>query len=65
MVTKRHLGLFLLAVGLTALIAILTADMIGAGRHHGVGPVQQLALAAAALITILGVSLIPFGDRPA
>lgn len=65
MVTKRHLGLFLLAAGLTAFIAILAADMMGAGRHHGLGPVQQLALIAAALIAVLGISLIPFGDRPA
>ncbi len=65
MVTKRHLGLFLLTVGLTAIIAILMSDMMGAGRHYGVGPVQQLALTAAALIAILGISLIPFGARPA
>ncbi len=65
MVTKRHLGLFLLAVGLTALIAILASDMIGAGRHDGVGPVQQLALTAVSLIALLGISLLPFGDRPA
>jgi len=65
MITKRQLGIVLLATGLVAIIAILAVDWIGAGKFSGVGPVQKLALAGGSLIVALGISLIPLGDRPA
>ena len=65
MITKRQLGIVLLAAGLVAIIAILAVDWIGAGEFSGVGPVQKLALAGGGLIVALGISLIPLGDRPA
>jgi hypothetical protein len=65
MITKRHLGFTLLLLGLAAVVIVLAVDWIGAGEFRGMGPVQRLALMAGLLVTILGLSLIPFGDRPA
>ena len=65
MITKRQMGIVLLAAGLTAIIATLAVDWIGAGEFSGVGPVQKLALAGSGLVVALGISLIPLGDRPA
>jgi hypothetical protein len=65
MITKRHIGIALLVLGLAAVIIVLAVDWIGAGEFRGVGPVQRLALMAGLAVTLLGLSLIPFGDRPA
>ena len=65
MMSKRLLGIILLAVGLIAVLGILAVDWIGVGRFGGIGPVQKIALAAGALVVLLGLSLIPLGDRPA
>ena len=65
MISKRQLGVILTAAGLIAIVALLTIDRIGAGEFAGIGPVQRLALMACGLITLLGISLIPLGDRPA
>jgi len=63
--TKRQLGwLFVLAGGGLALVT-LAADLVGAGRFGGLGPAQRQALAAAAGLIALGVSLLPLGARPA
>jgi len=64
MFTKRHLGLLLTALGISAGVAILAVDWIGAGEFNGIGPAQQWALAASGLLTLLGISLIPLGDQP-
>lgn len=65
MISKRQLGVILLAGGLTSIATLLAIDWIGAGEFAGIGPVQRLALAAGSFVTVLGASLIPFGDRPA
>ena len=65
MITKRQLGLALLGVGLAAVVSVLAIDLVGVGQYSGVGPVQRLALAAGGIVVIVGVSLIPFGNRPA
>jgi hypothetical protein len=63
--TKRHLAWFFLIGGLMGVATILAVDWIGAGQFDGIGPVQQLALGAAGLVSLLGLSLFPFGHRPA
>lgn len=63
--TKRQLGLLFMAIGVTAVAAIFGVDLIGAGRFQGVGPAQRAALVAAALLILLGITLLPLGDRPA
>ncbi len=65
MITKRHLGIAFLLLGLAAVIMVLVVDWIGAGEFRGMGPVQRAALVAGLAVTVLGLSLIPFGDRPA
>jgi hypothetical protein len=65
MVTKRHLGILLLAAGLVVILGALAVDLLGAGEFSGIGPVQRWALAGGALLALLGASLVPLGDRPA
>jgi hypothetical protein len=43
----------------------LAVELLEAGRHRGVGPMQQIALAAAGLTILVGLSLWPLGNRPA
>ncbi|PJF25622.1 MAG: hypothetical protein CUN53_11855 [Phototrophicales bacterium] len=63
--SKRLLGLLMLFGGIGAFFGILAIDLIDAGREGGIGPAQQIALAAALVVSIVGVTLIPLGDRPA
>ena len=65
MITKRQLGAGIALVGLAFGVAVLATDWIGAGNEVGIGPMQRLALAGAGALVILGVTLIPLGDRPA
>jgi hypothetical protein len=63
--TKRHLGILLFAAGILAFIAIIGVDVLDVGREGGIGPAQQIALAASALVALIGLSLIPLGSTPA
>jgi lipopolysaccharide export LptBFGC system permease protein LptF len=65
MITKRQLGLMISGLGLLALLGILAADLVRAGVHDGIGPTQQAALLAAGAFFLLGLTLLPLGDRPA
>lgn len=63
--TKRQLGLLCLLLGGVGFFGILAIDVLDVGREGGIGPAQQLALLAMALLLALGLSLIPIRDRPA
>jgi hypothetical protein len=63
--TKRQLGLSFVVLGATVIIALFAADLVGAARFQGVGPTQRLALLAAGVLFLVGLSLIPLGDKPA
>lgn len=65
MITKRQLGLGFMALGVVAFLATLLFDWIGGGNFSGIGPLQRLALIGAVLAFLLGLTLLPFGDRPA
>lgn len=65
MVTKRQLGLLFILAGLGAVLAMFAIDLIGAGQFQGIGPAQRRALIVAVLIVLVGVSLLPLGNRPA
>ncbi|MCC6191978.1 MAG: hypothetical protein IT318_23355 [Anaerolineales bacterium] len=63
--TKRQLGCLCLLAGSVLALFTLGADLVGAGRFGGLGPVQRQALAAAGLLAAFGLSLLPLGHRPA
>ncbi len=65
MVTKRQLGLLLLAGGLGTLVVGLGIDLIRSGHWQGLGPYQQVGIAIGAVLSLVGLSLLPFGNRPA
>jgi hypothetical protein len=65
MVTKRQLGILFILLGLGAAGAMFIMDLLGAGQFQGIGPAQQRALLAAGLVVLVGLTLLPLGDRPA
>jgi hypothetical protein len=65
MITKRQLGIGITLFGLILAAGILSIDWLGAGNEVGIGPTQRLALIAASALLLLGVTLIPLGNRPA
>lgn len=65
MVTKRQLGLLLILLGVGAALATFAVDLLGAGQFQGIGPAQQRLLLVAGLVTVVGLTLLPLGNRPA
>ncbi|MFN2105671.1 MAG: hypothetical protein ACK2U5_05825 [Candidatus Promineifilaceae bacterium] len=65
MVTKRQLGLMLIALAVLAVAGSFVYDFLGGGQFSGIGPAQRLALLGAGLVALVGASLLPLGDRPA
>jgi hypothetical protein len=65
MVTKRQLGLIFIALALLAIVGSFVYDFIGGGQFSGIGPAQRLALIGALLLGVVGLTLLPLGDRPA
>lgn len=65
MVTKRQLGILFLLMAILAVVGSFVYDLAGGGQFSGVGPAQRLALAGAGLLALVGVTLLPLGDRPA
>jgi hypothetical protein len=63
--TKRQLGFTFIALGISAVVALLAIDLIGAGNFQGVGPTQRVAILGAGIVTLVGLTLVPLGDRPA
>ena len=63
--SKRQLGLLLVLAGSVGVVGVLAVDLLNAGREGGLGPAQSLALAAMILVVLVGLTLLPFGDRPA
>ena len=63
--SKRQLGWLIVCAGATLGLVNLGADLAGAGRFAGFGPAQQQTLSAAVLLILLGLTLLPLGDRPA
>ncbi len=63
--TKRQLGVLLIAGSGIAALAVLLVDIFRVGAFSGFGPAQLLAFGGCALIGLIGLSLLPLGDRPA
>jgi len=65
MVTKRQLGLIFILLGVGAAAGMFIIDLLQAGQYQGIGPAQQRALILAGISVLLGLTLLPLGDRPA
>lgn len=63
--TKRQLGLLIILAGAGIAAVTLAANLFGLGHFNGFGPAKQLTLVGAGAILLLGLSLLPLGDRPA
>ncbi len=63
--TKRQLGNAFIALGILAITGLFGLDLVRAGQYAGIGPAQKQAMIAAGLMILVGVSLLPLGDRPA
>ena len=63
--TKRQLGYIIIALGLLAIVGSFVNDLFGGGDFQGIGPTQKLALMGAGVVILIGISLLPFGDKPA
>ncbi len=64
-VTKRQLGWLLIAAGVAGIALTFLADLLGRAQYSGIGPAQRLILLTAAATVLIGLSLLPLGDRPA
>jgi hypothetical protein len=64
-ITKRLVGTTLVVLGLFIVVGAVAVDLAGAGKWDGIGPAQQLAIAVGLSVSLLGLTLIPLGDRPA
>lgn len=63
-ISKRALGVMFMLGGALAAAGILLLDRLRGGAAD-FGPSQQLGLAGAAALVVIGLSLLPLGDRPA
>lgn len=63
--TKRQLGLLFVGLGLVGILGSFLIDLVSAGGFQGIGPTQKWGLVAAGAIISVGLTLIPFGDKPA
>jgi hypothetical protein len=65
LITKRMVGIALVLLGIGAIGGTVAVDLLGAGKSGGLGPAQQLAVTVGFTVSLVGLSLIPLGDRPA
>ena len=63
--TKKQLGLLFIALGGLGVVGLFGIDLVGAGQFNGIGPTQKLGLLAAGAVILVGLSLLPLGDKPA
>jgi Na+/H+ antiporter NhaA len=62
--TKRHLGAIMLLAGVVVVLAMFGAEVISS-RSTGIGAMQKLGIAVGAASAIIGLTLLPLGNRPA
>lgn len=65
MITKRQLGIALFCGGILALAALWVNDLVGTSEFAGVGVVQRNLMLGAAAAALIGLTLLPLGDKPA
>jgi hypothetical protein len=62
-ITKQLLGLGFILLGGAAIVGMLALNLLGLTAHSGIGPAQQRAMLAAAVMIVVGVTLLPLGNR--
>ncbi len=65
MITKRQLGIAVVAGSIVLIVVVLGIELLEAGMQSGIGPLQRLLLALALGAALVGGLLISRGDRPA
>jgi hypothetical protein len=65
MVTKRQLGIIVIAVTFLGVAGIIGVDVVGAGEWSGFGPLQQMGIGIGVIGIVVGIILILLGNRPA
>ena len=65
MITKRMVGVALALLGSAITIGTFAVDAVGAGKWQGLGPAQKLTLAVGLTVALVGLSLIPLGNKAA
>ena len=63
--TKKQLGMAFIGLGALGIVGLLGIDLLGAGQFSGIGPTQRLGLLAAGVVILVGLTLLPVGDKPA
>jgi hypothetical protein len=63
--SKRQLGILFIGVGVLAILGMFGMDLVGAGQFNGIGPAQQKGMMVSAVVIVLGLTLVPLGDKPA
>jgi len=65
MVTKRQLGIVVIALGLLVVLGTIAVDFVGAGKWGGFGPLQRIGIGLSIVAIAVGCILVRLGDRPA
>lgn len=65
MITKRQLGLLLIAIGIAGNALVFTLGRLGATGWTGIGPVERAVLLGGFLVALLGVPLLRQRTEPA
>jgi hypothetical protein len=62
-ITKRLLGLGFILLGGAAIVGMVALNLLGLSAYSGIGPTQQKAMLAAGLVIVVGITLLPLGNR--
>lgn len=65
MITKRLLGIGFIVLGFLGIAAMFIRDLTGTAEFEGIGPTQRLAILVGGVVILIGLTLLPFGNRPA
>ena len=69
MVTKRQLGIGFMVIGALVVVGSFVFDWLRSVNVQGftpeLGPMQVAAIIGGGLMIFTGLTLLPFGDRPA
>jgi len=65
MVTKRWLGIGFIALGVLGVFAAFINDIFSLTEYQGIGPAQRVVIGLSIIPIVVGLTLLPLGDKPA